>query len=570
MKYSIIIGAMLLCTTVPALAAKARILEQKQGSITFVVDENLPKPQNERINWLSQAERLKSLGDSIYYGLENSYIASSFWDTPLSDDDAPFFTGMVQAFADHRPVSLSPDLIWMLISQAFSQEVNANPEKFRNMLVDFDGKVDLVIETKHKLYDPDFDWTATIDGFAEKIDANTRNDVARLLTANYSTTGTVERMASEIVLMETTKPFFNFIVMYLSCGIPSVTLTGTSEDWQSVLDKTVRLKELGAGSWVSDMEPVLEQFVRAAQGHPDQAFWQDMVMKNTPSSLRGGGCSLESPTELDGWFLKLMPYDKDGKPTPAKVPHNYRNFHKQMSSVPVRYIEVDSLTGIVKKTTQLKLSGGIAGYMADENDCVSFKIGWAVNKSDVDETIEKLKQQAPFGITLRVNNVPEELRAVRHYHSLELRFTDKVIIPAWMDSLKIDKLIIQGKLSQDEQKSLRSRFGKNIEFKQAVGIPQESHVITPLVILDGNIVEMDEDKLSSFDFEKEHNSREKLAALLGLKSSQLKAYRILKDAVATAIWGTRGRYGVLEIISSDVYNNDSAFSNPDSGFKLLK
>ena len=459
------LAMLLLSAATTASADKARILEQKQGSITFVVDENLPKPKNDHFNWMTQADRLKGLGADTYYGLDNSYIAASFWEQPLSCTDAPFFTGMVQAFADHRPITLSPDVIWMLISLAFSHDVNANPEKFRDKFVDFDGKIDLVVQTNRKLYDPKFDWTGTIDGFARKIDASTKNDVAKLITADFSTTGTVERMASEIVLMETTKSFFNFIIMYVGCGFPSVTLTGTVEDWQSIVDRTARLQELGAGSWAAELKPILEQFVQAAQGNPDQAFWQDIVMKNTVASLRGGACSLDKPTELDGWFLKFMPYDKDGKPTPDKVPHNYDNMPKQMASVPVKYIEVDTNTGQVVETINLKLSGGIAGYIADEKDCVSFQLGWTVNKSDEDEVIDKLKQEADYGVTLSVTKVPEELRAVKHYGSLELRFTDEVDIPDWMDSMDIDRLIIQGKMSADQKKELKRRFGDRIKFQ---------------------------------------------------------------------------------------------------------
>ncbi|MCQ2069173.1 MAG: DUF4419 domain-containing protein [Bacteroidaceae bacterium] len=459
-----ILAMLLLCAATTASADKARILEQKQGSITFVVDENLPKPKNEYFNWISQADRLKSLGAASYYGLDNSYIAASFWDQPLMVADAPFFTGMVQAFADHRPITLSPDVIWMLISQAFSHDVNADPEKFRDKFVDFDGKIDLIVQSRYPLYHPDFDWTAIVDGFAQQIDSNTKNDVAKLITADFSTTGTIERMASEIVLMETTKSFFEFIIMYVGCGFPSITLTGTVEDWQSIVDKTARLQELGAGKWAKELKPILEQFVQAAKGNPDKAFWQDIVMKNTPDRLRGGACSMEKPTELDGWFLKLMPYDKEGKPTPAKVPHNYDKMPKQMASAPVKYIEVDTLTGQVIAVIPLELTGGIAGYMADENDCVSFQLGWAVNESEADENLKKFKQMAGW-LVLRVDKVPEELRSVNHYDRLELRFTDKVEIPDWMDSMDIGHLVINGKVSADQKKELKRRFVDRIEFE---------------------------------------------------------------------------------------------------------
>ena len=455
---------LLLLVAAPSSADKSRILEQKQGSITFVVDENLPEPIDGYFNGKSQAERFEFLGES-YYEADQTFIAASFWDQPLMVADAPFFTGMVRAYADHRPITLSPDLIWMLISQAFSHDVNANPEKFRDKMVDFDGKMDLVVSSNYPLYHQDFDWTGVVDGFAAQIDANTINDVAKLIKADFSTTGTVERMASEIVLMETTKSFFEFIIMYAGCGIPSITLTGTVEDWQAIVDKTEKLQKLGAGKWVKDMKPILKEFVEAAKGNPDQAFWQDIVKKNPVYKLRGGACSEEEPTELDGWFLKFMPYDKDGNPTPAKVPHNYNKMAKQMSSVPVKYIEVDPSTGQVIATIPLELTGGIAGYMADETNCVSFQLGWAVNESEADENIEMFQKMSRGWVTLRVKQVPEELRAVEHYNMLELQFTDKVEIPDWMDGMSIDKLVIRGKVSAEQKKELQRRFGRRIEFQ---------------------------------------------------------------------------------------------------------
>jgi len=438
---------LLLFAATPSIADKARILEQKQGSITFVVDEDLPKPKNQFFIWSEDDE----------------YIASSFGNKRMVFTDNPFFSGMVKAFADHQPISLSPDVIWMLISQAFSHDVNADPEKFRDKLVGFDGKIDLIVQSQYPLHHPDFDWTATIDGFARQIDANTMNDVAKLIVADFSTTGAVERLASEIVLMETTKSFFEFLIMYAGCGIPSITLTGTVEDWQAIVDKTARLQELGAGRWAKELNPILEEFVQAAQGKPDQAFWKDIVMIDTPERLRGGGCSEEEPTELDGWFLKFLPYDKDGKPTPATVPHNYNNMPKQMASAPVKYIEVDTLSGQVIATINLDLSGGIVGYKADEIGCVSFQIGWTVKNSEAEEKMEQLKKQADW-VTLRVTKVPEELRAVQHFGRLELRFVDKVEIPDWMYDLDIEKLIIRGRVSADQKKKLKRRFGKRIEF----------------------------------------------------------------------------------------------------------
>ena len=39
-----------------------------------------------------------------------------------------FYKGMINAYASHRAVVLSPDVIWLLISQGFAAHVNLNSE----------------------------------------------------------------------------------------------------------------------------------------------------------------------------------------------------------------------------------------------------------------------------------------------------------------------------------------------------------------------------------------------------------------------------------------------------------
>ncbi len=530
--------ALILVAVSSICAQDAKILEQKQGSITFAVDENLQWRSSSAVpmNTVSKAD---------------GYIAASFLDTPLVTGRTPFFHGMVRAFAEHRPVTLSPDVIWMLVSQNFNHDVNADPEAFRDKFVDFDGKVDLVVESAYPLGSSKFDWTGTVDGFADKIRENTNGDIAKTLTAGFTTTGTVERIASEVVLMGTTQAYFEFVVMYLGCGIPSVTLTGTVQDWQSVLDRTNRLVGLGAGSWASDLIPILEQFVLAADGRPDQAFWQDIVMINHPGSLeRGGACGLTPSTLLDGWFLKFLPYDKNGNRMPRKVEYTFDGYPEQMASAPALYLEVDPVTGNIIESVNLKLSGGIAGYVSDTATCgISFQIGWAVQKADGYELADKLKNHSG-ALDLRVTKVPEELRAVPHFDNLRLRFTGKVVIPDWMDDMDIQFLHVQGELSDAEKLDLKNRFHGHIGFLDPEVTAVRFNDGNPLVIVDGTIWEIDPTLLDDFDWQGDSQNTEKVAALLGISPDDIMNISVLKDAEATTIWGTRGRNGVLEVQTS--------------------
>ena len=143
-----------------------------------------------------------------------------------------FFYGMYEAYANHRPFVLSPDMVWMLIAQGFSHHINANPEKYRDKMVDFSGRMSLVVESEKPL--DSAQWDVLIPRFAEEIRENTKGTIAETMIADFSTTTQYEQIASEITLMESTKAYFEYVVVYSVCGIPEVTLLGTPEDWQKV------------------------------------------------------------------------------------------------------------------------------------------------------------------------------------------------------------------------------------------------------------------------------------------------------------------------------------------------
>ena len=98
----------------------------------------------------------------------------------------PFFYGMYEAYAEHRPFVLSPDMGWMLISQGFSHHINANPEKYRDRMVDFQGKKSLVVESDKPLEEAE--WERLISKFAEEIKKNTKGTIAETIIADFSTT----------------------------------------------------------------------------------------------------------------------------------------------------------------------------------------------------------------------------------------------------------------------------------------------------------------------------------------------------------------------------------------------
>lgn len=65
----------------------------------------------------------------------------------------------------------------------------------------------------------------------------------------------------------------------------------------------------------------------------------------------------------------------------------------------------------------------------------------------------------------------------------------------------------------------------------------------PLVVVDGNVWESDYNK----DFDFANATEDKFAELLSVNPEDIESINVLKDAAATAIWGSQGANGVIEI-----------------------
>lgn len=356
----------------------------------------------------------------------------------------PFFYGMYNAYAEHRPFVLSPDMVWMLISQGFSHHINANPEKYRDRMVDFQGKMSLAVESDKPL--DEAEWEKLIPEFAEEIKKNTKGTVAETIIADFSTTTSYEQIASEITLMETTKAYFEYVVVYAACGIPEVTLLGTTEDWQKVYDKAMQLRTFDLDWWIDELKPILKQFIKASESNADTKFWRNMFKWHTPKEYG-------APNIIDGWIVKFFPYDKDGKRFDLKTLTRDSNLPDEMAEADVRFIELYPDGSSIE--TMIELYGGFVGLEQNpENYALTPKIGWKVMKKDDSSTIETMKDYMKFGLELKVKEVPEVLGKLDSISSLTLYFKDGVHFPDWMKDAKIKHFHVVGEISKEERKKL--------------------------------------------------------------------------------------------------------------------
>jgi hypothetical protein len=204
------------------------------------------------------------------------------------------------AFQNHFPLVLSPDAIWLTIAQGLAYHVNNNAEELRPRLVPHAGKVTIQVRRDDFVMgSPENPWAEVFPAFSAAIQEVIGADSHGLIVSAFSTTGPVEKAASEVVLMDAVQSYFEYL-LHTACGIPQVTLEGTVEDWERIHERAGRLAEFGLGWWTDDLLPITSEFVNAAKGRPDRSFWRTLYKQEGGS---GGPYT-------QGWLVRLLPYLK--------------------------------------------------------------------------------------------------------------------------------------------------------------------------------------------------------------------------------------------------------------------
>lgn len=431
-----------------------------QGSITFQV-ETLSKP-TKRLPVMDQKKALHQVISTTKkdaFDKDNLVSQNKCADSLVNFGSHSFFEGMYKAFSDHRPFVLSPDMIWILITQGFSQHVNNNAESLRHHFVKHEGKMTLeVISNEIRLDDPNSPWEKMFPVFAKQIDNVVGKDLVNTLTCNFTTTTPVSKIASQITVMEAMQSYFEYILTYMSCGIPQITLEGEPEDWQKIIDKTKTLSGYELTWWTDRLIPTLEEIKKTSQGQVDTTFWQAMFIRP-----RGDVFRMCSPTDIDGWIVSFFPYNKRGKRNSLTKLTSSADLPTELSCVDLVYLEKDK-SGKITRSEMLELWSGFVGLTQNPKDyTLKPEIGWMIRNKDASQ--DAILKAIDFGIskrytsyTMGVDCISKEMitkfldyqKNTQRQLFLEFTFSSNIIIPKIMGRLNIQCLNLNGQIEASE------------------------------------------------------------------------------------------------------------------------
>jgi len=172
----------------------------------------------------------------------------------------------------------------------------------------------------------------------------------------------------------------NYFTAYLftGCGIHSITLEGTTNDWIKLKENAIFLKKYSIESWIDNLIPILDQFIQASKGQIDRDFWKKIYKYRNEYS----------PAYVTGWIVKFFPYylkhyqisNSQEEYAYEKYEINpfyegdkyltaeleYKNFPKGLSSFEFKWTDL-----ITNLNYEMKLQAGFIGL---EQDSLTFSL----------------------------------------------------------------------------------------------------------------------------------------------------------------------------------------------------
>jgi len=405
------------------------------NEITFSVDDVTPGEERFPTTSLwTRAQKLTGLP------LLTASHASNF--AVVEDDGThPLLSAVHLAFSRHLPLALTPDIIWLAISQGFALHVSNHSEELRPLLVRHEGKVE--VEATLWQWEHPEDWAEAVEQWAQEIESHLPPDLHNTLVCDFSTTTPIIRTASQVVMMEAFRPYCDYIA-YCICGIPQITLHGTVEDWRTIRARVERLAPYQLSWWTDRLLPLCDAFIATAAGQPSLEFWQHIYK---PEYAYGG-------ERITGWIVDLFPYTLNAMHEP-KIPNPLfdRERHKKNPLPPKEPDPDDQFAYLVPKdglrssgfptglssapaTQKVGLSGHknaslnfLGGFLGvtqnSRTGCLTPELGWGVqagdNFSNVLETLKRDHALAPpaqevqFDMEFHMRGVPAEIIQMLDY-----------------------------------------------------------------------------------------------------------------------------------------------------------
>ena len=309
----------------------------------------------------------------------------------------PLITAAKLAHDQHRPLVLSPDMIWLSILQGLSIHVEENRIELKSEIVkeNFGGQLIEVSTEDFPFGSPESPWAELVDEAAQSARRIVCKQFADLFQISFSTTDKPVNVAMDLAFLSAVNAYISLYDNVLICGIPQITLEGRPDDWQEIRSRVDQLDRFGLGWWTRYLREICDQFVSAAKGKIDLGFWRRIYQTDSTA------CTEHD--RITGWIGRLFPFVRCA--LTGGEPQSFLRNRGQPSRIVDFPFGLRSVLLKSQRETTVRLLGGFVG-IAQENETGRLrpKIGWAVQRlSGMDYLLEKVRRSRLCDVRMRTS-----------------------------------------------------------------------------------------------------------------------------------------------------------------------
>lgn len=139
-------------------------------------------------------------------------------------------------------------------------------------------------------------------------------ELRQWMIPDFSTTTSHDKAVAAFGMMGAMQQYFNY-TMICGCGLPSVTLLGTRQDWEMLASRANKLLKYGeeCKRWASLLQPIMRYMLRTFDEPDSQEvkdFWLHVAFESGHE-----GPSRKGVRTLSGWITAFAYFKDDGKVT---------------------------------------------------------------------------------------------------------------------------------------------------------------------------------------------------------------------------------------------------------------
>jgi hypothetical protein len=235
------------------------------------------------------------------------HVLSSTFDPkdPVVSQPCGFVSTVLRAYAGHHHLVIRPDDIWITIICQLSFYINAHAEELRKKFVAHEKKKTLKVFLPQSTVSG-INWDHAGDAMIDLMHKDlVDKELKNWVIPEFSTTTRTDKTVSAMLMMCYMKAYYSFI-FHILCGIPTITLEGTKEDWVEIQKRLEKLDTWDdkTRKWHSLLKPVLKRFIAAFEKDQDKEFWSHIV------SVNSIGCGSKG---VSGWITAFCAFDERGR-----------------------------------------------------------------------------------------------------------------------------------------------------------------------------------------------------------------------------------------------------------------